>query len=136
MKFTYEDNLVSDLHKDARGIRPTRGFMLMWNDLTPAQRQETWDNLIDEMDQRDADERQVTKDNIKKFEDRIDDVIGLGAGDRETALRWIAGQEKFYHKQDIEHFVWELGIMSTQINWYSDNLIKELEKVVKYEECV
>jgi len=46
------------------------------------------------MDQRDSDERQVVKDNIKNFEERIDDVIGLGAGDRETALRWIAKSRK------------------------------------------
>ena len=58
-------------------------------------------------------------------------MIRLGAGDRLTALRWITGQEKFYHGQDVEGFVWEQGILFTD---YGKKLAKELLTIVKYED--
>ena len=48
-EYSFENELISDLHKDARNHRPTSGFMAMWNDLNDDQKQECWDNLISEM---------------------------------------------------------------------------------------
>ena len=48
-EYSFENELISDLHKDARNHRPTSGFMAMWNDLNDDQKQECWDNLIAEM---------------------------------------------------------------------------------------
>ena len=67
---------------------------------------------------------------VEEFQARIEDVIGLGAGNRLTALSWITGQEKFYHSQDVESFVWEQGILFTD---YGKKLVKELLTIVKYE---
>ena len=55
----------------------------------------------------------------------------FGAGDRKTALSWITGQETFYHSQDVEHFVWEQGILFTQ---YGKKLIEDLLGIVEYKE--
>jgi len=78
-------------------------------------------------------ERQAEEEAILEFESRIQDVINLGAGDRQTALRWITSQETFYHQQCVEHFVWELGVLFTS---YGKDLIKELLGVVEYKEMV
>mgnify|MGYP007058524872 CR=1 FL=1 len=54
-----------------------------------------------------------------------------GANDRKTALSWITGSETFYHSQDVEHFVWEQGILFTQ---YGKQLVKDLAEIVEYKE--
>ena len=49
MSYTYEDNIISDLHKDAYGFRPSQRFFDDWAEYTPAEKQECWDLLIDAM---------------------------------------------------------------------------------------
>ena len=126
--YTFEDNLFSDLHKDAYGFRPRyHRYYEASND----EKQEIWNDLCALLEQNEAQARQLEKERIASFEDRINDVIGLGAGNRKTALRWIASQETFYHGQCVEHFVWELGVLFTD---YGRKLVEELAEVVEYED--
>ena len=129
MAYTFCEITFSDLHKDVYGSRPApyHNFYEASDDM----KQKIWDDLVDELDQIEADARQALKDAICRFEDRIQDVISLGAGNRKTALRWIASQETFYHGQDVEHFVWELGVL---FSGYGRKLVEELAEVVEYEE--
>ena len=129
--FTYCDDIISDLYKDVYGVRPREAFYADWNNCTPAEKQKTWDEYCDTIEQQIAEQKVREAYCIARFEDRIKDVIGLGAGDRTTALRWISQQETFYHIQDVEHFVWEQGILFTD---YGKALIKELAAIVTYEE--
>ena len=131
MEFTYSDDCFSDLFKEVNGFRP-RGILVDdWNDRTPRQKQELWNALCDELEENTKLEKRLEIERIGTFEARVKDVIGLGAGNRETALRWITGQETFYHIQDVEHFVWEQGILFTD---YGKQLIKDLVEIVTYEE--
>ena len=126
--YTFEDNLFSDLHKDAYGFRPRyHRYYEASND----EKQEIWNDLCALLEQNEAQARQLEKERIASFEDRINDVIGLGAGNRKTALRWIASQETFYHGQCVEHFVWELGVLFTN---YGRKLVEELAEVVEYKD--
>ena len=129
--FTYCDDIISDLYKDVYGVRPREAFYADWNNCTPAEKQKTWDEYCDTIEKQIAEQKVREAYCIARFEDRIKDVIGLGAGDRTTALRWISQQETFYHIQDVEHFVWEQGILFTD---YGKALIKELDAIVTYEE--
>ena len=131
--FTYCDDIISDLYKDVYGVRPREAFYADWNNCTPAEKQKTWDEYCDTIEQQIADQKVREAYCIARFEDRIKDVIGLGAGDRTTALRWIGQQETFYHIQDVEHFVWEQGILFTD---YGKALVKELDGIVTYEEMM
>ena len=126
--YTFDDNIFSDLHKEVYGFRPRyHRYYESSND----EKQKIWDDLVDEMDQAVADARQIVKEAIGRFEDRIEDVIKIGAGDRKTALRWITANEKFFHEQSVEHFVWEQGLLNSD---YGKALIKELVNLVEYEE--
>lgn len=129
--FTYCEDTISDLHKEVYGVRPREEFYADWNNCTPAEKQKTWDEYCNEVERQLAEQKVREAYCVARFEDRVKDVIGLGANDRETALRWIAQQETFYHIQDVEHFVWEQGILFTD---YGKTLIKELEAVVEYKE--
>lgn len=129
--FTYCDDIISDLYKDVYGVRPREAFYADWNNCTPAEKQKTWDEYCDTLEQQIAEQKIREATCVERFEDRIKDVIGLGAGDRTTALRWIAQQETFYHIQDVEHFVWEQGILFTD---YGKALVKALASIVTYKE--
>ena len=45
MTYTFDDSIVSDLHKDAYGFRPTAGFMRFWAALSPEQKQVEWEDM-------------------------------------------------------------------------------------------
>ena len=128
MQYTFDDNIFSDLHKDAYGFRPRYH---RYYESSDDEKQKIWDDLCALVEQNEAQERQLEKERIASFEERVEDVIGLGANNRQTAIRWMASQETFYHIQDVEHFVWELGILFTD---YGRKLVKELSEVVEYED--
>ena len=131
MEFTYSDDCFSDLHKDVYGFRPRGVLMDEWNDRTPRQKQELWNALCDELEENTKAKKAAEVVAIDKFEARIKDVIELGAGNRTNALLWISGTETFHHIQDVEHFVWEQGILFTD---YGKQLVKDLCKIVEYKE--
>ena len=131
MTFTYCDDLISDFHKDVYGYRPRESFWNEWETLTPTQKQTIWDEYDRVSELQVIETKAQEERDVAKFEDRVQDVINIGAGNRKTALKWIADSETFYHGQDVEHFVWEQGILFTG---YGRQLIKDLLEIVKYEE--
>lgn len=51
MDFNYSDDLVSDLHKDARGFRPGEYFWEEWTQSPDEIKQQIWDGLISELNE-------------------------------------------------------------------------------------
>ncbi len=93
--YTFDENIVSDLHKEARSFRPRETFWSFWNNSTDAQKQVIWDDLLAEA-ASEAEQEQVRKEQAtKRFEHRIAETIALGAPDEETALSWLLDAEKF-----------------------------------------
>jgi len=132
MAYDYSDDCISDFHKEVYGFRPTQAYMEEWNTLSPNQKQKVWDEYARVSEIQMIESKAQEERDIVKFEDRITDVMNIGAGDRKTALRWISDQETFYHEQDVEHFVWQQGVLFTS---YGRQLIKDLLAIVKYESC-
>lgn len=89
MTYTYDEQIVSDLHKDAYGFRPREMFWAEWNNCTPDGKQELWDNLLEALDAEMEAQRQRDERAINEFEDRVDSLVQLGAPNRLTAIRWI-----------------------------------------------
>ena len=87
-------DFYSDVHKDAYGFRPRGEQVYNWfisltkeqMDYQFALMQET---ILDEERQR----RTAQEDASIAFEERVEEVIRAGAGDRATALRWIHDAE-------------------------------------------
>jgi len=129
--YTYSDQLISDLHKDALGFRPIEAFWEGWTQSDDDKKQAIWDGLCREMDRRQEEEARNEAYLLAKFKEEVQSYIELGAGDRQTALRWMTQDETFYHSQDIEHWVWKQGILFTD---YGRELVKELISIVTYEE--
>jgi hypothetical protein len=114
------------------GYRPREAFWADWDNCTPAEKQKTWDEYCNALEANSIQEAVQEAADVAKFEDRVQDVIAIGAGNRTTALEWIVGQETFYHIQDVEHFVWQQGILFTD---YGKKLIKEIAAIVTYKDA-
>lgn len=87
--YTFDENLVSDLHKDAHGFRPSTWFWEEWSRADDAGKQVIWDNLLFELDQTMAEERRREEIAVGDFERGVRQNLALGAGDRATAIRWM-----------------------------------------------
>ena len=87
--YTYDENIVSDLHKEARGFRPSPNFYETWKFASDDDRQAIWDNLCREAEAAAIAENERQQANIVWFETMISKNKSLGAADRATAIRWI-----------------------------------------------
>ena len=110
-KYTFCENTISDLHKDAWGHRPSQGFWVRWNCATDDAKQKIWDDLIDDMVANDQAEAKAKKENASKLFLRIKETCKLGASNYRTAIRWILDAD------DIEHdFAYEGGQIAWEYN--------------------
>jgi len=93
--YTFDENIVSDLHKDARGYRPREYFWKEWKDSNDFDRQAIWDGLTNELKLEMARERQAQLNAEIKMHQRIQGVMLVGAKDEVQALKWIMEAEEF-----------------------------------------
>ena len=110
--YTYDEQTVSDLHKDAYGFRPRESFYYRWDTATAAERQNIWDNMCMTLESELELEKQETARNIERFESRVDDVLRTGALSRVQAIKWIAQSEDLYSSDypPYEELEYRLGL--------------------------
>ena len=88
-QYTFDGDIVSDLHKDAYGFRPSQGWWESWKTMSDDEKQGEWDNLIFAMNCSMEYEREQEARATKEFEDLVIRTIQTGAKTREDAIRWI-----------------------------------------------
>ena len=115
MTYTYDSKLVSDLHKDAYGFRPSVHYMVEWDKASLSGKQAIWDGLLVDLEREIEQEKLATTRSVEIFEGMITNSIMLGATDRDTAIRWLTQAEDFKHAQAVEAWVWEHGILFTDL---------------------
>ena len=94
-----------DMYKDAHGVRP-RGIDTSTWTLEDFQAEFARLQVVIE---REEDQRQVAESEaIEKFEQHVTNTIGMGARDRETALRWI--MDASTANGDWEYLCFDLGL--------------------------
>lgn len=76
---------ISDVSKDARGYR-TR---LNWDEYTMEELQVIADEFTEELRRELKREEEHAQNCVAEFERLVKECIDMGAGDRETAIRWI-----------------------------------------------
>ena len=124
--YDFDDNIFSDLHKDAYGFRP-RGHE--YYEAAPARKQEIWVRVCEDLEASQEEESRREQEAVAEFKAQITKVIEAGAGNRITALRWMTSTETFYHSQDVESWVYKQGFLFTD---YGRELVKELESIVEF----
>ena len=129
--FTFDEQTISDLHKDARGFRPREAFIEGWTQSDDENKQAIWDGLLLELDRVQLEEERRERKALADFSLEILRNIDLGAGDRKTALRWMTQSETFHSHQCVEGWVFSRGILFTDLG---RELVKELMDIVTFEE--
>ena len=87
--YTFDSDVVGDLHKDAFGFRPGGDFWHNWKQSTDDEKQSTWDWLLEALKAENQRARLREQRAIQQFEQLVSKSMAAGAADRETALRWI-----------------------------------------------
>jgi len=108
MEYTYSDELYSDFHKDAYGVRPGESGFRYWNSLTPAQKQAEWERMGETMRAEQEWEKQQQERAVVDFEQHVLNTIATGARDRATALRWIMDASSA--DGDWDYFCYQNGL--------------------------
>jgi hypothetical protein len=110
MTFTYDENIYSDLHKDAYGFRP-RGGRFYADDATPEEKQAIWDALLVDLDAEIEREKEMRNEAVNRFEVLLTTMIASGAEDKATALRWLRqaeNDEYLMHDDDYFEYTYNL----------------------------
>ena len=110
--YTFDDNIISDLHKDARGFRPCEYFWEEWTQSPDDAKQQIWDNLVDEMnramEQQKADEAAalVAFRKVVAAQMKFCDIKWT------KAVEYLADAEDMSIdcEQDFDYFLWGQGI--------------------------
>lgn len=118
--FIYEE------HKTAFG---TKGRHYDFESMTMEEIRAEAQYIADACDRAYKEEAEMLERDIASLEEEIATVVSYGAGDRETALRWMTDSETFYHGQCVEHWVWNKGVLFSD---YGRKLVKELADIVKF----
>ena len=86
--YTFDENLISDLHKDAYGFRPSGRFWSSFAAFNPEQKQALGDSMLADLDRSIEDYRKLQEEAVVKFEDRVDNLMHDGTT-RERVIKWL-----------------------------------------------
>ena len=101
MTYTFDEYLISDLHKDAYGFRPTSSFWSAFAAFNPDQKQALWDSLLVALKRSVDEDYEREQLDIFEFEDRIDNLMHDGTN-RKAIVEWLMGEADC--KADAEGF--------------------------------
>lgn len=89
-KYTFDENTVSDLHKDAHGYRPREDFWAEWHGVGDEGKQALWDELLADLEFTTVQEMRRHEIAIADAEKRIQDILETVIGStREDAIRYL-----------------------------------------------
>jgi hypothetical protein len=108
MTYTFDEDTVSDLHKDAYGFRPRANFWSAWAAFNGDQKQALWDSMLGTMERNCELERESQKAAEHDFQCRIAGLQHLGAQDFDMALRWL--HDAYDSRGDDEYLEFRLGL--------------------------
>lgn len=112
MSYTFSDDIVSDLHKDARGFRPSEYFWEEWTQSPDDAKQQIWDHLIDEMKASQEQEEAVEAANLVEFRKQVATTMRFCDCNWKKAVEFLCDAEgdDVDCEQGFDYFLWKQGI--------------------------
>ena len=107
-QYTFDENILSDLHKDAYGIRPTEGFWDWWKLCHNDGKQEIWDRLLEDLRRANEEEKEALTRGIVEAEAEIRDQMTICGCTRRDAVRHLC--DAYDCDGDIEHLEYMLRV--------------------------
>ena len=110
--YTFDDNIISDLHKDARGFRPSEYFWEEWTQSPDNVKQQIWDALCVEMEQSMAEQKAAEAAALVEFRKTVAAQMALCNVTWTKAVDYLADAEDcdIEYDQDFDYFLWNQGI--------------------------
>jgi hypothetical protein len=119
MTYTFDENIVSDLHKDARGFRPSTTWWSVWNRVSDAAKQDIWDALCIELSEELDHEKREQARAALALTERLEQMYELGATSEVQALQWIMEAEEFDDhdlRYGASYFCYHFGLSYSAAN--------------------
>lgn len=117
----FSETMISDMYKEANGFRPKH--YKEW--FTEAELEAEYEYLEKEIKFSMDREKYAEKEAVKAFKKLIQETIGYGAGDRETAIRWLVqGEGLEWNIEDLKYFFWQHGLSYMLQNRWAKALTK------------
>ena len=112
VEFTYSDDIISDLHKDARGFRPSEYFWEEWTQSPAEVKQKIWDMLCKEMEDGERQRAIDEADALVKFREQVAATMKFCDCDWKKAVEFLADAEDddVDCEQGFDYFLWKQGI--------------------------
>ena len=108
-KYTFDEKIVSDLYKEAYGLRPGADFWTEWDYAAADEKQQIWNSLVSEAQSEAERERQDQLDAEAAFERHVERTTRLVVGStREDAIRYM--HDSFDTNGDVEYLEYILGV--------------------------
>jgi len=101
MEISFDENSISDLHKDAYGFRPDSLFWAAWAAFNVTQKQALWDSMLADLDRSIEEDRRLQEEAVLKFEDRIENLMH-DCTNRQRIVQWLLDSEDC--NGDVEYF--------------------------------
>lgn len=119
---------IWDAYKDAYGYRPRH---MDFKSMSLAELEAEADRVTEAARAQYEEEKAQEERDLAEFKATVQKTVELGAGDEETALRWLTQDEEFYSGQCVEHWVYNQGILFTD---YGRKLVDRLLEMVTFKE--
>ena len=107
-QYTFDEDLISDLHKDAYGFRPSQSFWAIFAASNGDQKQAIWADLIETLEATVAREREERDRREHDFQVRVASMMHAGCPDLETAIRWL--HDAYDTDGDDDYLEYRLGV--------------------------
>jgi hypothetical protein len=117
--YTFDENIISDLHKDARGFRPSQTWWSVWNRVSDAAKQDIWDSMLQELSETMDQERKAESRAALALCERLEQMYKLGATSEVQALKWIIEAEEFDDhdlRYGASYFCYHFGLSYSAAN--------------------
>jgi hypothetical protein len=109
-EYTYSDELMSDLHKDAYGSRPGSSYREWWQTLSADAKQAEWDLMCAEMRLAEERQAQMQAEAVESFEAGIKTAMVAAGCDRATAIRYQIEAMEMEFEWDPGYICYCLGL--------------------------
>lgn len=116
-QYTFCEDSISDLFKDAYGSRPGQGFWDRWLEASDEEKQAEWDWLCQVLEQEQARQEINYNSCIARLEERITKLQECGAKNRAMAIRWL--DDAYDTGGDISFLEWHLGVPYGYLKGYN-----------------
>ena len=107
--YTFNADVLSDLHKDAYGFRPSGDFFREWDLLDNDGKQDLWDQLVDAVGESIQREREYQQMAIAEFESWVAQTMSIVFDStREDCIRML--HDAHDTRGDVEYLEHCLGV--------------------------